>query len=168
MERGVIQSRRQLPGVRRRRLQLAHQRRKLWMHWTRLCVAPNGSRLVGMKRQLDLHGNVVASFCPTTMDALTVSRRGAHREASCQMDTIGLDLHKRESQLCIGHADGTITERRIVTSRERFTAVLGHRPRARILLEASTESEWVAQHLEALGHEVIVADPNYAPMYATR
>lgn len=84
------------------------------------------------------------------------------------MDTIGLDLHKRESQLCIGHADGSITEQRIVTSRERFTAVLGQRPRARILLEASTESEWVAQHLEALGHEVIVADPNYAPMYATR
>src|SRR4029450_4472445 len=39
---------------------------------------------------------------------------------------------------------------------------------ARILLEASTESEWVAQCLEALGHEVIVADPNFAPMYATR
>lgn len=84
------------------------------------------------------------------------------------MDTIGVDLHKRETQLCIGQADGTITEQRIVTSRERFTAVLGPRPPARILLEASTESEWVAQHLEALGHEVIVADPNYAPMYATR
>ena len=40
--------------------------------------------------------------------------------------------------------------------------------RARILLEASTESEWVARHLESLGHEVIVADPNYAPMYANR
>jgi transposase len=26
----------------------------------------------------------------------------------------------------------------------------------------------VARHLETLGHEVIVADPNYAPMYATR
>src|SRR6266699_70245 len=26
----------------------------------------HGSRLVGMKRQRDLHGNVVASFCPTT------------------------------------------------------------------------------------------------------
>jgi transposase len=50
----------------------------------------------------------------------------------------------------------------------RFTAVLGGRPRARILLEASTESEWVARHLETLGHEVIVADPNYAPMYANR
>lgn len=61
-----------------------------------------------------------------------------------------------------------MTEQRIVTSRERFTAVVGNRAAARILLEASTESEWVAQCLEALGHEVIVADPNYAPMYATR
>ncbi|MGH7644599.1 MAG: IS110 family transposase [Gemmatimonadales bacterium] len=84
------------------------------------------------------------------------------------MDTIGLDLHKRESQLCCLTEEGEIVERRIVTSRERFTAVVGGRPRARILLEASTESEWVARHLEALGHEVIVADPNFAPMYATR
>ena len=38
----------------------------------------------------------------------------------------------------------------------------------RILLEASTESEWVAQHLETLGHEVIVADPKFAPMYGER
>ena len=84
------------------------------------------------------------------------------------MDTIGLDLHKRESQLCIGQEDGTVEERRIATTRERFAAVLGGRPRARILLEASTESEWVARHLESLGHDVIVADPNFAPMYATR
>ena len=67
------------------------------------------------------------------------------------MDMIGLDLHKRESQLCILTEDGEILERRIVTSRERFTAVLGRRPPARILLEASTESEWVARHLESLG-----------------
>ena len=46
--------------------------------------------------------------------------------------------------------------------------MLGNRPRARILLEASTESAWVATHLETLGHEVIVADPNDAPMYAHR
>ena len=84
------------------------------------------------------------------------------------MDTIGLDLHKRESQLCIGRDDGHIIEQRIATTRERFTAELGARSRARILLEASTESEWVARHLESLGHEVIVADPNFAPMYATR
>lgn len=84
------------------------------------------------------------------------------------MDSIGLDLHKRESQLCLGHEDDTRSEYRIPTTAARFTALLGNRPRARILLEASTESEWVATHLETLGHEVIVADPNYAPMYAHR
>ena len=41
-------------------------------------------------------------------------------------------------------------------------------PCARILLEASTDSEWVARCLEGLGHEVVMADPNFAPMYATR
>jgi len=55
-----------------------------------------------------------------------------------------------------------------VTSRERFAVVLGGRAPAKVLLEATTESEWVARHLESLGHEVIVADPNYAPMYANR
>jgi len=84
------------------------------------------------------------------------------------MDTIGLDLHKRESQLCIIDFRGAISEKRILTTRERFTAVLLGRSPCRILLEASTESEWVARHLESLGHEVIVADPGFAPMYATR
>ncbi len=46
--------------------------------------------------------------------------------------------------------------------------MLGDRPLARILLEASTEREWVARHVESLGHEVIVADPNDGPMYANR
>jgi transposase len=84
------------------------------------------------------------------------------------MDNIGLDLHQRESQLCILTAAGELIEQRIATTRERFTAVLGAHSPSRILLEASTESEWVARHLEGLGHEVIIADPGYAPMYATR
>jgi len=84
------------------------------------------------------------------------------------MDTIGLDVHKRETQVCILTADGELLERRIATTRERLGALFGRRPRARVLLEASTESEWVARHLEALGHEVIVADPGFAPMYAAR
>src|SRR5262245_50040155 len=80
-----------------------------------------------------------------------------------------MDVHKQETQICIEDAAGAVVlEQCIRTTRERFAALLGGRPRARILLEAATESEWVAQHLEALGHEVIVADPNYAAMYATR
>lgn len=39
------------------------------------------------------------------------------------MDTIGLDLHKRESQLSIIGSQREITEKRIVTNGERFTGV---------------------------------------------
>ena len=84
------------------------------------------------------------------------------------MDTIGVDLHKRESQIRIVTTSGQTIDHRIATTRERFTHVFWGRPRMRILVEASTESEWVARHLESLGHAVIVADPGFAPMYATR
>jgi len=84
------------------------------------------------------------------------------------MEHIGIDVHKRDSQICLVAEGGELVEQRIRTEPERFAAVLGKRPRARILIEASTDSEWVARGLEALGHEVIVADPNFAPMYATR
>jgi hypothetical protein len=56
------------------------------------------------------------------------------------MDIIGLDLHKRESRMAITPEDGTIAERRIVTSRERFPAVLGSRPRARCLRDERLSS----------------------------
>jgi transposase len=84
------------------------------------------------------------------------------------MDYGAIDLHKKESQVRIVTAGGEVLDRRITTSRERLTAVLGERRPMRILLEASTESEWVAQHLETLGHTVIVADPTFAPMYSER
>src|SRR4029077_19455837 len=84
------------------------------------------------------------------------------------MDHIGIDVHKRESQIYVLAEGGEAIERRIRTEPERFAAVLGGRPRARILIEASTESEWVARCLEALGQEGLGADPKFAPMYATR
>jgi transposase len=84
------------------------------------------------------------------------------------MDFIGIDLHKTSSQVCILSEDGELIERRIRSTRANFNEVFAARPRGRILVEASTESEWVACHLEELGHEAIVAYPNFAPMYATR
>lgn len=84
------------------------------------------------------------------------------------MEHIGIDVHKNESQICRLTEDGEIIEKRVTTRHDRFASVLGSLPRARILIEASTESEWVARCLEELGHEVIVADPNFAPMYASR
>lgn len=80
-----------------------------------------------------------------------------------------IDLHMRYSQIRVVDESGAVRrDQRIVTSRERFlTAFDGFGP-MRIVLETGTESEWVAQTLEAAGHEVVVADPNYAPMYGER
>lgn len=84
------------------------------------------------------------------------------------MDFIGFDLGKVSSQVCILTEDGELIERRIHTNREQIAKLLGHRTVALILIESSTKSEWVARFLEGLGHEVVVADPGFAPMYASR
>ena len=76
------------------------------------------------------------------------------------MEYGAIDLHKNESQIRIVTEGGTVTDRRIATTRDRLTAMFWGRPRMRILVEASTESEWVAQHLETLGPVVGVADPD--------
>jgi transposase len=78
-------------------------------------------------------------------------------------------LHLRHSQIRIVREDGSVVlERRISTTRDSLRAVFEGCPRMRVLVETGTESEWVAQAVEACGHEMIVVDPNYALMYGTR
>jgi transposase len=80
-----------------------------------------------------------------------------------------IDLHMRYSQIRIVAADGAVLrDQRIVTGRERLVNAFEGLGSMRILLETGTESEWVSQALEGAGHEVVVADPNYAPMYGER
>lgn len=79
-----------------------------------------------------------------------------------------MDLGTRESQLAILTDAGELIDRRIRTERVHLTTFFVGRPRMRILMEAGTESEWVGRCLEGIGHEVIIADPNYAPMYSQR
>jgi transposase len=77
-----------------------------------------------------------------------------------------IDLHMRYSQIRIlGAAGEVIRDQRVPTTRERMVTAFAGVGRVRVVLEAGTESEWVAAALEAAGHEVIVVDPNYAPMY---
>lgn len=84
------------------------------------------------------------------------------------MDSIGFDLGKVASQICVITGDGELIERRLKTDRQHLSQFFAGRSPARVLLETGTESEWVARHLESLGHEVVVADTNFASMYATR
>ena len=60
------------------------------------------------------------------------------------MDHIGIDVHKKDSQICILTEQGELLERRVRTEPGRFAEVRGPRPPARILIESATESEWVA------------------------
>jgi len=77
-----------------------------------------------------------------------------------------IDLHMRYSQIrVIDEAGRVVRDQRVPTTRERLIQAFASYGPIRILLETGTESEWVAQALEAAGHQVIVADPNYAPMY---
>lgn len=79
-----------------------------------------------------------------------------------------IDLHSRFSEVRVVDAEGRVLrERRVTTTRGQLRQVLAGWSPLRVVVEASTESEWVAQALEADGHEVVVVDPNYAPMYGT-
>src|SRR5687767_3664500 len=85
------------------------------------------------------------------------------------MEYGAIDLHTRYTWSRLVTADGTVThEQRVVTTRETLTDAFRGRPHARVLIESSTESEWVAQTIEACGHEVVVAAPGYALMYGHR
>lgn len=85
------------------------------------------------------------------------------------MEYGAIDLHTRHSLIYVVTTDGTaMLERRVATTVTALTAVFQGRPRARVLIESGTESEWVAQAVEACGHEVIVAAPSYALMYGHR
>jgi transposase len=85
------------------------------------------------------------------------------------MEYGAIDLHARQSLIRIVTAEGTgVLERTIPTRAEKFHEVFAPRAPLRVLVESSTESEWVAQCLEQCGHEVVVADPNYALMYGYR
>src|SRR5688572_21336501 len=78
---------------------------------------------------------------------------------------IGLDVHKRETQVCCLGPDGEREEFRVRTTPARLQAALARWAPSQVLVECSTESEWVAQCVAELGHDVRVVDPSFAPMY---
>jgi len=85
------------------------------------------------------------------------------------MEYGAIDLHLKASLIRIVDGGGhVVLDRTIATTRAAVTQVFAGRAPLRVLVESGTESEWVAQTVEACGHEVIVADPNYALMYGHR
>ncbi len=79
-----------------------------------------------------------------------------------------IDLHSRYSQIRIITDEQVLSDARVRTARETLVKAFAGYGAMRILVETSTDSEWVAQALEAAGHTVVVIDPNFAPTYGTR
>lgn len=84
------------------------------------------------------------------------------------MEHVAIDLGRPNSVMCQLDEEGKKSFRRFALNRSNLDRFFAGRPRCRVLIESSTESEWVARCLEGLGHEVVVADPNFAPMYGER
>ena len=84
------------------------------------------------------------------------------------MEHVAIDLGRPNSTLCQLGPEGKKVLIRFRLDRPNLDGFFRGRARCRVLIESSTESEWVAEHLEGLGHEVVVADPNYAAMYGER
>ncbi len=74
--------------------------------------------------------------------------------------TIGIDLGDLRSSYCVLDAAGkTIEEGTISTGRAALKRTFGSDPGARVVLEASCQSAWIARLLDEFGHEVVVANP---------
>jgi transposase len=73
---------------------------------------------------------------------------------------VGIDLHRRRSQIAIIDEHGELTlQKRIATDRETFTELLGEPDGAHVALEATYGWEWLAELLTEAGYDVHLAHP---------
>jgi transposase len=73
---------------------------------------------------------------------------------------IGIDLHRRRSQIAVVDEHGELSlSRRIVNDREAFLELLGDPGSAHVVLEATYGWEWLAELLEEGGYDVHLAHP---------
>jgi transposase len=78
--------------------------------------------------------------------------------------TIGLDLGDRWTHGCVLDAGARVEERfRFATTRQGLAEAFAERRPCRVVLEVGTHSPWMSRDLEAMGHEVIVANARELP-----
>lgn len=78
--------------------------------------------------------------------------------------TVGIDLGDKTSQYSVQDIGGEEIEAgKVCTSKEGLTKHFAGLSRRRFIIEAGAQSTWVRAHLEAMGHEVIVANPRQVP-----
>lgn len=82
-----------------------------------------------------------------------------HGNASEAAVTIGIDLGDKHSQVCELDAQGeVIEESKIRTTAEAVGRRFSSMTATRIAVETGTHSNWIADQLRSMGHEVVVAN----------
>ncbi len=72
---------------------------------------------------------------------------------------VGVDLHKRVSQLAVLTADGELTQHRLENDSPRMEQFFKRIPSARVAVEASGTWWWFVDLLERLGHQPVLSHP---------
>jgi transposase len=73
---------------------------------------------------------------------------------------VGVDLHRRRSQIAIIDEHGELTlSRRIINDPGTFTELLGASDGTHVALEAAYGWEWLADLMEEAGYDVHLAHP---------
>lgn len=74
--------------------------------------------------------------------------------------SVGVDLHRRRSQIAIIDEDGELAlSRRIVNHPDTFRELLGDPDGTHVALEATYGWEWLAELLQEAGDDVHLAHP---------
>lgn len=92
---------------------------------------------------------------------------GSSREGRPTVDYVGIDVHSRYSEVCWLSESGEVRRRgRVRTSEAGLRKAFGEVASAKVLLESSSESPWVARQLSELGHSVTVVNPRQVRLIA--
>src|SRR5207247_4453213 len=87
--------------------------------------------------------------------------RPRDRKGAQAMIYVGIDLHRKRSQIAALDAQGTeLLSRRVVNEPEALKAILAELGgELKVALEATYGWEWLAELLEAEGHELQLSHP---------
>jgi hypothetical protein len=76
------------------------------------------------------------------------------------MVTIGVDLHKRVSQIAVLTADGEVVQHRLDNDPEQIVRFFRQIPTpASVAIEASASWWWLVDLLDRLGHRPVLSHP---------
>jgi transposase len=79
------------------------------------------------------------------------------------MKNVGIDLGKKQSDVCIVDEQAVVVERfQVRTNRVALSKRFTNAPPCKIAIESCRDSGWVCEHLTSLGHEISVVDTTRA------